>query len=169
MRKGFTLVHMLLVLPLLTATMILWTEVFRMSVMDMPRIDRAYTTRRVAEEMLEQIHADARAASVVEMVAGGATGRHVLKLTIDDEPVTYRWGSEEEVTRTAGDAPTPAPGDVTTWTLPGGVLSLQVGEVRSAAVVEAEFFIRVRQADREVEAIRTRHLWFVGAGKEAGR
>jgi hypothetical protein len=165
-RTGFTLIHLMLVLPLLAAVMVLWTGVFRMSMMETPRIERAHTARHTAEAMLERIHADVLSATAVETFEEAPGG--TLKLTVDGEPVTYRW-QRGIVTRTGGSAPQPAPGDVTTWTLPGGHLKLRVLEVRNASAVEAEFFIHVRLAGKETEALRTKHLWFVGGAKEAGR
>jgi prepilin-type N-terminal cleavage/methylation domain-containing protein len=166
MRKGFTLLELLVVLPLLGAVMILSGRIFKLAVTDVPRSDRALNTRRVAEGMLAKLREDVSAASKAGLSLDGDDEKQRFTLTGEGRDVFYEIAPGKVTRRVATEGGNPKPTDATTWELPHGRLGLKLRPLNNRPAVEADFFVNIRFEGRDLPRLRTRHLWLVGT--EAG-
>jgi len=165
MRKGFTLVEMMVVIIILPFVLVLLDGLFGTILTEIPRSWRTAQQSTTLLNLLEQIHQDIEEAKGLPAeFAGHAAGDELLLVELPDAIVGYRI-EEGQVTRSKlTGAP---PGEVEqkrVWSVPNSKIEWQVWQKDdSRYAVEVETHVEFKVLGRLEKKMARVHVFFVGA------
>ncbi len=131
MRKGFSLVEMLVVIVILPLVYLLLAGLFTTIIGDIPRSFRVVQANTSLLNMLEQMHNDIDAAKGLPgSFAGHTTNDELLLIELADALVCYQLEDGEVLRRKLTNAQQGGGKDTTVWAVPHAKVEWQVWKKR---------------------------------------
>ena len=169
MRKGFTLIEVLVIVVVTPSVALALGSLFATLVRDIPQTTRVLQQNTTVLNLLGQLRRDMdRAVGLPEQWENKRTNDQTLLIEVPDGVVSYRFG-EGEVLRTSsppdGQA---APGDERVWKIPKAIVTWRPWK-RNDAAYAVEIHSHVQQRVRACmrEKLAGSHVFFIqGLGKD---
>ncbi len=165
MRKGLSLIQMLVVIVVLPSVMIVISGIFATFIRDIPRDTRLLQQNTTVLDMLGRLHDDMdRAASLPESVGAAHSDEHTLLIELPEHVVCYQL-QDGAVTRTVRHQDGQADQEVTgVWQFPQAVISWQRWKQGERAyAVELRTHLQQRSDGRLMDKLANSHVYFVNA------
>ncbi len=169
MRKGFTLVEVLIVVIVLPFMMLVLDDLFRTLIKDIPRSYQVVQENTSLLSMLDQMQKDIdKAKGLPESFGEYTTGDKLLLIELAEGMICYQLKDEKALTvrrsslvsRVTGDEPR-----ITVWSIPHAKVELQVWRKdRDGYAVEVKTHIEHKiRGEHWEKKMANSHLYFVGA------
>ncbi|HUW20391.1 MAG TPA: prepilin-type N-terminal cleavage/methylation domain-containing protein [Sedimentisphaerales bacterium] len=171
MRKGFTLVEILVVIAVLAAALVALAPVFRTLISDIPRSYRVSQANTSMADMLEQMGRDIDAAKrLPESFGGLARDDRTLLIELTDGVICYQLEEDKVVRRMATDGRQGEGEDATVWLAPKGRIAWQVWQKEGKDyAVEVQSHIDYAAGGRIEKRMANSHVYFLGVFREVSR
>ncbi len=164
MRRGMTLIELIVTIPLIVAVLTVMASFFPKLLTDIPKIQRAAHVHRGLAHMLRTVQTDVDTALALPESFGDKTaGESVLLIRLPDGVIFYEVNADGIVRNELSGAD----GEGTrtnSWSLPAAKVSFQLwereGEV-SAVAVRTAVALRVR--GRNVDKLANTQVYFLSA------
>jgi prepilin-type N-terminal cleavage/methylation domain-containing protein len=179
MRKGFTLVELLVVIIVLPFLMLVLNDLFRTLIKDIPRSYRVVQENTSLLSMLEQMQKDIdKAKGLPESFGEYTTGDKVLLIELAEGMICYQLKDEKVLRSSLGSRVTGDESRITVWSIPHAKVEWQVwrkdrsgpptaGFDRNPALlgaVEVKTHIEHKiRGEHWEKKMANSHLYFVGA------
>lgn len=168
MRKGFSLVELLVVMVVLSFVLIVLAGLFTTIISDIPRSYRVIQANTSLLSMLEQMHDDIDAAKrLPESFAGHTTNDELLLIELTDAMICYQLKDGEVRRRKLTNAQQGGSEDTTVWSVPHAKVEWQVWRKDDGGyAVEVKTHIEHKIRGHLERKMANSHLYFVGAFRE---
>jgi len=177
MRKGFTLVEMLVVITIIPFVSVALAGLFTTIISDIPRSYRVTQENTNLLSMLRQMHKDIDTAKgLPESFEERTTNNELLLIELADGMICYQLKDGEVLRRKLTDAqqgssePSPRRGlgeDTTVWSVPHAKVQWQVWKKDGGGyAVEVKTHIEHKVRGNWQKKMANSHLYFVGAFRE---
>jgi len=164
MRKGMTLVEMLVVLIVLPFAMLAFDVLFRSAISDIPRSSRLVQENTTLLNMLEQMHKDISAAKSLPQSYGQDTaGEGLLLIELADSVVSYQLSGGKMLRRRLSAPQEGEHADARVWSLPNSQVQWRVWRLDGRAyAVEVKTAIKYKLRTKYQDRMANSHLYFLG-------
>ena len=174
MRKGFSLIEILVVLVLFSAVSVVMAQVFATLVSDIPRSYRVVQTNTNVLGMLSQMQKDIDAAKGLPgSFAGHTTSDEVLFIELADGMVCYQLKDGQVLRHEVSRQMQYQQGsyeDTRDWLVPNAKVQWQVWKKDDKGyAVEVKTHVEHNVRGRWQKKMANSHLYFVGAFREANK
>ena len=168
MRKGFSLVEMLVVMVILPLVYLLLAGLFTTIIGDIPRSFRVVQANTSLLSMLEQMHNDIDAAKgLPESFAEYTTNDEMLLIELADAMICYQLKDGEVLRRKLTNTQQGSGEDRTVWSVPHAKVEWQVWRKNDGDyAVEVKTHIEHKVRGHWEKKMANSHLYFVGAFRE---
>lgn len=163
-RRGMTLVEILIVVMVLPFAMLAFDVLFRSTLSDIPRSTRLVQENTSLLNMLEQMRQDIGAAKALPQSHGqDAAGEGLLLIELADGVVSYQLSSGKMLRRRLIPSQQEQPADVRVWSLPNSQVQWRIWrqDGRSYAV-EVRTAIKYKLRSKYQDRMANSHLYFLG-------
>ena len=159
MRRGFTLVEILVVVMLIPFVAMILDRLFADIVTDIPRSSRVVQEHTIVLDMLRHVQEDMDRAVGVDDAGDGA-----ISIQLADTKVHYEFVEERVLRRQGGDGDTGEDAMRKTWSLPNTVIDWRIRrEGDAGSALEIQTHIRRKLRKKVQEKMANSHVYFVGA------
>lgn len=161
-RKGSSLIELLVVMAVLSLAAGLTGPMFRVLVREIPRSSEAIEADRAVRRMLERLCRDVDAARGLPRARGAHTsGKRRLLVELPGQTVCYEIDGDTVVRKALG----PGTGEPVVWHVPGAKINWRIRREGDRGVgVEVSTWIERRIERRTARRLANAHVFFVGAG-----
>ena len=168
MRKGFSLVEMLVVMVILSLVYLLLAGLFTTIIGDIPRSFRVIQANTSLLSMLEQMHDDIDAAKgLPESFAEYTTNDEMLLIELADAMIFYQLKDGEVFRRKLTNTQQGSGEDTAVWSVPHAKVEWQVWRKDEGSyAVEVKTHIEHKVRGHWEKKMANSHLYFVGAFRE---
>lgn len=169
MRKGFTLIEVLVVIVILPFATIALSRVFATFIRDVPRMTRVVEQNTTVLDMVRQLREDVdSAAGLPEAFAAHRTDGDTLLIERQGDVVCYQAEAGAVARTVLGRAGPAEARDVRTWTFPDAVVSWSPWRQEGTPyAVEIRTLVRQRIGSKLKDKMVNTHVLFVGGrGKD---
>ena len=165
MRKGMTLVELLVVLLVLPFAVMALDVLLGTMLKDFPRSLQLVQENATLLNMLEHVRKDVRVAKALPKSFGQYTADdEVLLIELVDGVVCYRSEAGKLIRRNLSQDPDAEAGDSIVWSLPNSVVQWHVWqEAGQGDAVEVKTHIRYKLRSKYQQKMANSHLYFLGA------
>ena len=165
MRRGYSLVEMLVVLAIVSTVSIVVSKLFTTLISDIPRSYRIVQENTSVLNMLEQMHEDVDLArGLPESFAEYTTDKDLLLIELPNGIVGYQLKDGRVLRRSLPAALEHYEEDTKVWSVPNAIIEWQVRRNNSAGyAVEVKTHIEHNVRGLSEEKMAASHLYFVGA------
>ena len=166
MRKGFTIVEMLIVIMVLPFVMIVLDGLFRTLIKDIPRSHRIVQENTSLLSMLDQMQKDiGKAKGLPESFDGHTTNDEMLLIELADSVICYQLKDEKIIRRTLKDSQQSNALEQSSWPAPHAKVQWKVWRKdKNGYAVDVKTYVehKVRGGHLQ-EKMANSHLYFVDA------
>ena len=168
MRRGFSLVELLVVMVVLSFVSVVLAGLFTTIISDIPRSYRVIQANTSLLSTLEQMHDDIDAAKrLPESFAGHTTNDELLLIELTDAMICYQLKDGEVRRRKLTNAQQGGSEDTTVWLVPHAKVEWQVWKKdKGGYAVEVKTHIEHKIRGHLEKKMANSHLYFVGAFRE---
>lgn len=165
MRKGFTLVEILVVIMILPFVMIALDGLFKTLVTDIPQSYRVVQENTSLLNMLEQMQQDFdKAKALPESFAEHTTSDELFLIELKDGVICYKITSGRVIRSKLSQTQQDGAEETKTWLLPHANIQWQVRQDNGKRyAVEMKTYIGYKQRIHLQKKMANSHLYFVGA------
>ncbi len=169
MRRGYSLVELLVVMSIFAIVSVITMKLFTTIVSDMPRSYRIVEENTSVLDMLEQMHEDVDLASELpESFDELKTDKDLLLLELPNVIVCYHLKDGKVIRRILSAAKEDHEEDTRVWSVPNAIIDWQVLRNNGAAyAVEVKTHIEHNVRGRAEEKMTGSYLYFAGAFRKA--
>ena len=162
MRRGFSLIEMVGVLPILIAVMVVFSAVFYASLDDVPKLQQVAHTNSVLSHMMARLTQDVDAAeSLPESAFGQTANERMLLLKIDGGTVAYKIQDDEIVREELASGRNKQEKRDYRWRVPEAKVSFHRWvSSGSAYAVEVRRAVQYHKQDQTEEKLVNRHVLY---------
>ncbi len=165
MRRGMTLVELVVTIPMITAVSVVMAAFFPGVLRDTPRIQRATHVHRGLTHVLRTIQTDMDAAVALPESSGEqAAGDSVLLIRLPDGVVSYEVSGERIVRKELSSGAEGRGMQTRNWSLPHAKMKFQLwrrdGQVHAVAVYTA---VGLRTRGRDEDKLANTRVYFLAA------
>lgn len=171
MRKGFTLIEVLVVIAILPFAMMALSRVFAIFIRDIPRMTRVVEQNTTVLDMVGQLREDVDAAvGFPDAFAARRTDGDTLLIERQGDVVCYQAEAGAVERTVLGRTGPPEVRDVRTWTFPDAAVSwLPWQQEGTPGAVEVRTLVRQRVGTKLKDKMVNTYVFFVGGrGKDGG-
>jgi prepilin-type N-terminal cleavage/methylation domain-containing protein len=171
MRKGFSIVEVLVVLGIISIISIPLARLSTTTFRDIPRSYRMIQANTSMLSTLKQMHKDINAAKDLPKSSGKyTTNNEVLLIELADGMICYQLKDDEIVRRKLTQIQKDNQQDIMSWPVPHAKIKWQVRRGNNKGYgVEIKTYIEQRSGDRLEKKMANSYLYFVGVYQEAIR
>ena len=170
MRKGFSLVELLVVMVVFASVSVAFVPVFTMFIRDIPRSYGVVQANTTLLSVLKQMQKDIDTAKQLpESFEGYATNDELLLIELSDGMICYQFKDDTAFRRRLIDARKGIGEDATVWSVPHGKMEWQVwrrSTDRCGYAVEVKTHIEHEIRGRLERKMANSHLYFVGVSRK---
>lgn len=161
MRKGYTLIEIMVIIIVFPAVMLVVNRLFRTLVRDIPQASRVVQENTTVLDVLEQIQEDVdRAKGLPQSSAGYTADNEVLLIELADGIICYELADGKVLRRNLADNAKGA----TAWSVPNAQIQWEVWRKDSTGyAVEIRTHVKQKFRNRRLEKMAASRLYFVGA------
>lgn len=165
MRRGFSLVELLVVVMVLPVAALVLDRFFTTLMRDIPRSTRVIQENTTLLNMLDQMRADVgRARQLPESYAGRTSNDRMLLIETADGVICYRLDEGQARRYELADTQQHDGGDARVWSLPNSEILWRVWRKGgSGHAVEVKTHIKQKLRKKSQKKMVNSHLYFVGA------
>lgn len=165
MRRGFTLVELLVVTMTLPFVVIVLDLLFSNLVHDIPRLSRVVQENTTVINMLERMRGDVDSAKgLPRTLASYASGDKILLIELAEGTVCYELREGEVVRFKVAEGGAPDKSQTTIWSVPNSNVSWRVWERGGRpCAVEVSTSIRHKLRQKVQQKMSNSHVYFAGA------
>jgi prepilin-type N-terminal cleavage/methylation domain-containing protein len=165
MRKGFTLIEMLVIITVFPLVLITADKLFKSLASDIPRSCRVPQENQLVLNMLDRLQQDIDQAKRLPESAGGyTTGDKLLLIEQADDVICYKIEDGQIARSRLENIDSKAPQDRTVWPLLDAEIQWRLYKINGTnAAVEIRTHINLQANNRMEEKLANSHLFFVGA------
>lgn len=158
-RKGYTLIEVIIMLGVLAVVTGLCTKAFRVIIIDIPQMHKDFQVNVTVSHMLRRLQNDIETAkSLPDNIGGLQSGDDVLLIETDDGVIVYRFNDG----KVSKDKVVPGE-DVDMWNVPRADISWKVWKKGGAGyAVEVTRSIKRRVLGNWQKKLKNSHVYFVG-------
>ena len=171
MRKGFSLIEVLVIIAILPIVWVALDGLFRTLISDIPRSYRVVQANTSLLSMLNQLHKDVDTAKQLpESFGQHTTDDGLLLIELIDGVICYQLRDGEVVRCRLTDAQQGIGEDTKVWSVPHGKIEWQVWRKNSGGyAVEVKTHIEHKIRGHWQKKMANSHLYFVGAFREVSK
>ena len=167
MRRGYTLVELLVAMVLFSIVSIVLSRLFTTIINDIPRSYRIVQENTSVLDMLEQMHEDIDTAKgLPESFAEYTTDEDLLLIELPDGIVCYQLKDGKIIRHRLSAVQENYEKDAEAWPVPNAKIEWQVRRNDRGGSVEIKTCIEHDFGGRSEEKMANSHLFFVGAFRE---
>jgi len=161
-QRGFTLVEMLVMLPVIVAAGALFTFILPVAVRDVPRLQQTLSYHRQIQGFLTRLQADVDSASLLPAQIGSATaGESILLLQTPDGALAYELHDGKMIRKSLAGAST---ADTTEWYVPGAAIEFHPWtRDNKTYAVDVHTVLSIQREGKTVERFENHHVFFLHA------
>ena len=165
MRRGYSLVEMLVVLAIVSTVSIVVSKLFTTLISDIPRSYRIVQENTSVLNMLEQMHEDVDLArGLPESFAEYTTDKDLLLIELPNGIVCYQLKDGRVLRHSLPTAQEHYEEDTKVWSVPNAIIEWQVRRNNGAGyAVEVKTHIEHNVRGRSEEKMAGSYLYFAGA------
>lgn len=169
MRKGFSLVEMVVVMVVVVALLVPLAGLSTTTIRDIPQFYRTIQTNTTVLNMLKQMHRDINAAAQLpKSFAGFATDDKLLLIELTDGVICYQLKDHKVLRRTLTSQSKTTDDHTTVWPVPNAEILWKVWRKNDTGyAVEVNTCIGRKTPGRLEKRMANSYLYFVGAYKTA--
>ena len=165
MRKGFTLVEVLVLIVVLPFVAIVLDKIFVNVVHDIPRLSQVLEKNTTVLDMLDRMQSDIdNARGLPDSVGQRVAGDNLLLIELKDGTVAYELEDGRVLRQRIGEAAQSQEGSVTQWLLPDAAIKWQRWKKENVAyAVEVETHIGHKLHSIIQKKMANSHVYFLRA------
>ncbi len=165
MRKGFSLVELLVVIVILPVVFVILAGLFRTLLIDIPWSCRIAQENTILLSVLEQVQQDIdKARGLPESFAGHTASDKLLLIELADGVICYQLEDGQVIKRKLTDTQQDNAEEQRVWSLPHAKVQWQVWASEGEGyAVETKAHVEYRIRGRWKKKMTNSHLYFVGA------
>ena len=163
-RKGYLLNEVIIMLGILALVMVMVAKPLKMTIVDIPQINRDFQANFTVSYMLRRLQSDIETAvSLPDDVGGLQSGDDILLIESGDGVISYRLSEDKVVREKVGPGEDIDMQNVYTWSVPRADIIWKVSKSNGTGyAVEVTTSIKRKVLGNWQKRLKNSHVYFVG-------